>query len=262
MQAAARCYMGKGDVNMDIKRYLARIGVEDTGKADLELLGRLQEQHMLHIPFENLDVMRKVPIGLDPAGYYEKVVEHHRGGFCYELNGLFNWLLAELGYNTRLIAATVLRPDGTWAMEKSHAAQIVELDQPYLVDVGFGDSARVPIPLTGEAKEDVSGVYRAVEVEEGIYQLQRKGESGWHALLKFDLTPRKLAEFEEACGFNQTSPESNFTQKQIVTIAVPDGRITLSDDKLTITRNGEKECFSVSDGERTSVLNKYFGIRF
>ncbi|MET3575576.1 arylamine N-acetyltransferase [Bhargavaea ullalensis] len=246
---------------MNVDQYLKRIGVKDSGTGDLELLSRLQEQHLLHIPFENLDVMRKVPIGLDPAGYYEKIIGNHRGGFCYELNGLFHWLLTEIGYQTRLISATVMRPDGTWAMERSHAAQIVELDGPYLVDVGFGDSARVPLPLTGEEKEDVSGTYRALETEEGLYELQRKEEASWRTLLRFDLSAKALPDFEAACRFNQTSPDSNFTQKEIVTIATPDGRLTLSGNSLTISRNGEKDTVSITDEERAAILERDFGIR-
>lgn len=257
----SRYYSGSEVFCMDVYRYLKRIGVEDSGTADLELLSRLQEQHLLHIPFENLDVMRGVPIGLEPAVYYEKIIGRHRGGFCYELNGLFNWLLNGLGYDTRLISATVMRPDGTWAMERSHAAQIVELDQPYLVDVGFGDSARVPLPLTGEVKEDVSGTYRALETKEGLFELQRKEEGNWQTLLRFDLSAKELSYFQAACRFNQTSPDSTFTQKEIVTIAVPDGRITLSGDTLTFTRNGEKESSEVKAEDKAEVLEKYFGIR-
>ena len=67
---------------------------------------------MQHMPFENLDVIRKVPIYLNLQRIYEKIVSRKRGGYCYELNGLFNWLLTELGYDAHLIAATVRRPTG------------------------------------------------------------------------------------------------------------------------------------------------------
>ena len=159
---------------MDITRYLQRISLKEIEAANYDALLQLQSQHMLHVPFENLNVMHNIPIPLDVENYYKKIVLEQRGGFCYELNGLFNSLLKDLGFNTYFISATVNRPDGTWAKPGLHASLIVELDQPYLVDVGFGDSARMPLPLTGEVREDVSGVYRVAKVKEQIFDLQRK----------------------------------------------------------------------------------------
>ena len=72
-------------------------------------LSELQNLHLQHIPFENLDVIRKIPIYLNLKTIYEKIVVHHRGGYCYEVNGLFHALLCELGYDAHLVSATVLR---------------------------------------------------------------------------------------------------------------------------------------------------------
>lgn len=118
---------------MNIDRYLARIKA-DIKEPGLEALAHLQKRHMLSIPFENLDVIRKVPISLDRDQFYKKVVENNRGGFCYELNGLFQTLLSKMGYSSALISGTVKTPGG-WARENSHAAILVYLDQPYLTDV-------------------------------------------------------------------------------------------------------------------------------
>src|SRR5690625_1088753 len=143
------------------------------------------------------------------------------------------------------------------------SAQIVELDEPYFVDVGFGDSARMPLPLTGEVKEDVSGKYRIQPIDNNINELQREeSPNKWRTLLRIDMTPRKLSDFEEACHFNQTSPKSTFTQKEIVTMATKDGRYTLSDQELTITKNGEKKQSILSENEKQSILQNFFGLTF
>ena len=248
---------------MKISNYLHRIGLTNVKENNLETLKLLQMNHLLHVPFENLDVIHHVPIPLNIETYYKKIVTNHRGGFCYELNGLFNWLLQQLQYNCYLVAATVLRPDGSWSMERSHAAQIVELDEPYFVDVGFGDSARMPLPLTGEVKEDVSGKYRIQPIDNNINELQREeSPNKWRTLLRIDMTPRKLSDFEEACHFNQTSPKSTFTQKEIMTMATKDGRYTLSDQELTITKNGEKKQSILSENEKQSILQNFFGLTF
>lgn len=247
---------------MNANLYLQRIDVDQVRYNNLETLSKLQYQHMLHVPFENLDVMYHVPISLDVEAYFKKVVLKHRGGFCYELNGLFHWLLQNLGFQCQLVSATINRPDGTWARAGSHACTLVTLDQPYLVDVGFGDSARTPLPLTGEIREDVSGTYRVKKVKTHIYDVERhlKGEDKWNKLIRVDTTPMQLEDFAVACEFNQTSPHSPFTQKEIVTIATLEGRITLSGNTLTITEHGEKQQQTIREEERPSVLKKYFQI--
>lgn len=248
---------------MKVDDYLSRIGLNEVKENDLKMLSILQLNHLLHVPFENLDVIHNIPIALDVESYYQKVVTNNRGGFCYELNGLFHWLLKQLGYDCQLVAATVMRPDGTFAMERSHATQIVKLDQYYVVDVGFGDSAYKPLPLSGETREDVSGKYRVAKISSNIYELQiERDDQTWLTLQQIDLTPRQLIDFKEACHFNQTSPHSTFTQNEIVTIATQDGRYTLSKDELTITNHGVKEKHKIKSSEKQSVLRKYFSLQW
>lgn len=247
---------------MKIEPYLRRIGWNGPVKANLESLRHLQEQHLLHVPFENLDVIRAVWIPLDVETYYNKIVRNDRGGFCYELNGLFNWLLQNLGFTSRLASATVRRPDGGWTMTGSHACLIVDLEQPYLVDVGFGDSVRVPLPLSGEERKDVSGVYRLKKVGDKDFDLQKsQGNAGWKTLYRLHTSRRTLSDFKEACRFNQTSSESHFTARPLVSLAAPEGRLTLSGNKLTITGLNEKRKITIDDQKMAAVLKQYFGIR-
>lgn len=247
---------------MDIQAYLKRINQQKVINLDRAALAQLQMNHLLHVPFENLDVIHNVKIPLDVKMYYEKIVTDQRGGFCYELNGLFHWLLHSLGYTTHLIATTVKRGDGTWSMEGSHMALIVQLEQPYFVDVGFGDSARSPIPLTGDIHRDVSGTYRIIPIDHKMYEMQRMDQaSQWTSKLRFHTDPKSLADFIEPCHYNQTSPRSHFTQRELATIATPEGRITFSHDNLTKTHRGKKEEIPVQLEDKPAILQKYFGIR-
>ena len=89
---------------MNQKEYFHRIGIEKTEiYADLASLNFLQHQHLLHIPFENLDIHWQRPIILDTDKFYRKIVEEKRGGFCYELNGLFFKLLENVDFNGKKI---------------------------------------------------------------------------------------------------------------------------------------------------------------
>ncbi|HSJ38848.1 MAG TPA: arylamine N-acetyltransferase [Planococcus sp. (in: firmicutes)] len=245
---------------MDPIKYLKRFDAYPVKENDLQEMARLQSLHMLHIPFENLDVIRKVPIYLNLETIYDKVVNQQRGGFCYELNGLFCWLLKELGFDAKMISATVVKPDGSFAKLDTHTAIIVELDAPYLVDVGFGDSTISPIPLGGERRRDNSGTYRIVEIETGLYELTQGNEGNEKALYRFSLDEKQLADFHEGCIFNQVSEKSTFTHDDIVTKATPDGRITLTGTTLTRTVDGQKEKQQLSETEKTEVLEDQFGI--
>lgn len=245
---------------MDPKTYLKRFDAYPVEDLFLQDLARLQSLHMQHIPFENLDVIRKVPIYLNLESIFNKVVTQRRGGYCYELNGLFCWLLQQLGFDAKMISATVIKPDGSYAKKDSHAAIIVELDTPYLVDTGFGDSTISPIPLGGERHTDNSGTYNVDEIEEGVFQLSRENDGETKVLYRFTLDEKRLEDFHEGCVFNQVSPHSTFTHEDIVTRATPEGRITLTGTTLTRTVDGKKEKQQLTEAEKESVLEAEFGI--
>src|SRR5687767_8714694 len=114
---------------MNQEKYLDRIG---TGKNEiqptLEDLKFLQRQHLLNVPFENLDIHWKRPIVLDAKKFYKKIIEEKRGGFCYELNGLFYELLSEIGFQSKIISARVSNGNGGFGEEFDHLAILTEID--------------------------------------------------------------------------------------------------------------------------------------
>ncbi|WP_203248827.1 arylamine N-acetyltransferase family protein [Sporosarcina beigongshangi] len=244
---------------MDIQQYLTRFNAMPTHKASLSTVTGLQHQHLQHIPFENLDVIRKVPIYLNLQNIFSKIVHSHRGGYCYELNGLFNWLLSELGFCAHLVAATVLRPNGQWAKTDTHATILVQLDQPYLVDVGFGAATpRTPIPLDGSERTDLNGTYKVMQVTECLFDLIQDSESGTKTLYRFNTDEKKLVDFHEGCIFNQVDKASTFTHHDIVSIATNTGRITLADNTLTVVENGIKKTSQLSNEDKSHVLQTTF----
>jgi N-hydroxyarylamine O-acetyltransferase len=249
---------------MNVQRYLDRIVVSQPSTANLDALAQLQLAHLLTVPFENLSVLRGEPIVLDEAQLVEKIVMRRRGGFCYELNSAFAWLLAQLGFPVTQISARVYNgTTGDYGPEFDHMALIVHLAQDYLVDVGFGDSARQPIPLPEGECEDVSGRYRVLPRNEaaGLYDLQRQSADGWEPQYTFTTQPRQLTEYTAMCQYHQSSPSSHFTQRLVCTRATPTGRITLSADSLTITERGEKRKLPVaSPAEQALILQREFGI--
>jgi N-hydroxyarylamine O-acetyltransferase len=83
----------------------------------------------------------------------------------------------------------------------------------------------------------------------------------WKREYSFALRAREPQEFVARCYFHQTSPESHFTQKRLCTLAIPTGRITLSDLKLIVTENGvRQEHLLASEEEWREVLRERFGV--
>ncbi len=246
---------------MDVAAYLARIGYRGPTGPTAETLRQIHRAHMLSVPFENLDIGLGRRITLDPDAFVRKIVEERRGGFCYELNGAFATLLEALGFKVTLLSARVPRADGSETPEFDHLTLRVDLEEPWLADVGFGDFILEPLRLqVGLEQSQEAGRFRIEE--RGNDLLVQKGQGKeWIEQYRFTLMPYCLADFAAMCDFHQTSPESPFTRKSICSLATADGRITLADRKLIETRNGTRqERILESDTERKRLLREIFGV--
>ncbi len=248
-------------VMLYIDSYLARIAYNGPRTPTAETLRSLHRAHMLSVPFENLDISRKREIICDEHSILRKVVAQKRGGFCYELNGAFAALLRELGFRVTMLSARVARQDGGFGAEFDHLTLRVDLEEPWLADVGFGDSFQEPLRLKVDL-EQPQGCRRFRLIEEGGVQFMEMAEPGadWIRQYAFTLAPHCLQDFSAMCRYHQTSPQSSFTQNKICSRATPDGRVTLADNKLIITKKGERQDSVLSDEDWKSALKKYFDI--
>jgi N-hydroxyarylamine O-acetyltransferase len=246
---------------LDVSSYLARIGYSGAAEATAESLRTLHRAHMMSVPFENLDISLGRRIEIDEDTILKKVVERHRGGFCYELNGAFAALLRALGFQVTLLSARVARADGGLSPEFDHLTLRVDLEQPWLADVGFGESFLEPLRLSaGTEQSDPAGVFRLIEESDRLH-LQKSESDGWRAQYSFSLQPHLLEDFAGMCRYHQTSPQSSFAQKRICSRATPDGRITLSEMKLIRTSQGQREETNLTSREEWIVtLEEQFGI--
>jgi len=248
---------------VDVAAYLARIGYSGSTDPTAANLRALHRAHLFSVPFENLDISLGRTIMAQEEPILNKIVSRRRGGFCYELNGAFAVLLRELGFQVTLLSARVARANGGEGPEFDHLTLRVDLEKPWLADVGFGDSFLEPLRLEADSEQrDPAGTFRLVR--DGSRWLLQRAEPGtnWKAQYSFSLQPRRLEEFAGMCHYHQTSPDSSFTQNRICSRATPDGRITLSEMKLIVTRNGQREERSLtSQDEWVAVLREQFGIK-
>lgn len=250
---------------MNVQHYFERIDYKGPTAQTVEVLSQLQLVHLLTVPFENLDIGNHVKIDLD--NLYDKIVIRRRGGFCYELNGLFYQLLKEIGFDVIIISARVYNEKTkNYSPEYDHMALIVSISNAhYLVDVGFGEFALSPININpGTVTDDSKGIFKIDFFRENYKIVQKENEEGgWTPEYIFTESRRSVDEFYERCLYHQTSPESHFTQKRICSLPTPAGRISLTDNTLKITTKGVITEEELHDEKQVQqVLWNYFGIKF
>src|SRR5215208_3894293 len=112
---------------MNVDAYLKRINYSGPLAPAAETLRALQVAHLLAVPFENLSIHACEPILLEEDALFTKIVDRRRGGFCYELNGLFAGLLRALGFDVAMLAAGVARPGGGFGPDFDHMTLLVTL---------------------------------------------------------------------------------------------------------------------------------------
>ena len=255
---------------MDIGAYLERLGLEATPDPTLASLDRLHRAHLRRVPFENLDIHRRVPLSLEPAALFDKIVARRRGGLCYELNGLFALLLEGLGF---AVARLSVRVHGAGGLGPpfEHLALKVDIDgNAYLADVGFGASFERPLPLRHGAEQRLGNTRYRLARAEGTWTLEQErppdggaGGSETKSLYCFTLQPYPLLDFGPMCLFHQTDPASHFNRQRLCTRALPRGRDTLSGMRFIETRDGEKTERPVeSQAEYRQILLGAFGIEY
>lgn len=247
---------------MDLQAYLNRIDFCDTLNPNKDVLYKLQKHHLLNIPFENLDIHYGTKINLSINDVYRKIVIRKRGGFCYELNGLFHQLLVEIGFNAKLISAQVHTKNGEYSPEYDHMAIIVNLEnQDFLVDVGFGKFSLEPLKLELNRKIiDSYGEFQFDKYNAVYYRINELKNNDLIPQYIFQNVERELHEFQERCEFHQTNEESHFTKKKLISIAKPNGRLTLNNSLLKITRFGIEEEIEFNESEFEERLKQYFDI--
>ncbi len=257
---------------MDISAYLNRINYSGPREPAAGVLRALQRAHLLNIPFENLDIHLGRPITLDEAALFDKIVTRRRGGFCYELNGLFGRLLEDLGYRVLRLSASSANDDGSYGPAFDHLIlQVHTPDDPemaWLVDVGWGEGPLEPLRMLEMGPQRQGRRVFRLQPDTCYLVLEElTADKRWLKHYRFNLVPYSLADFAGMCQSQQTSPESMFTRKRLVTRFLPDGRATLSGLRLVLTQgsgprgsNPKEERDLRDETEARQALREVFGI--
>jgi len=256
---------------MDTGAYLDRIAFRGPTAPTAETLVALQTAHLLAVPFENLDIHLGRPISQDEGALFAKIVGARRGGFCYELNGLFAALLRALGFGVDLVSARF--PEETaadgYSPEFDHQVLLVavpgEADR-WLADVAGGrtGSSRPLRLVAGVEQPDPHDETPFLVTEAGagaFWSLWRVSDGAWGELYRFSTIPRRPADFAAMCRHHQTSPDSPFPTGPVCSRLTPDGRVTLREDRLIVTWGGERTETPLADPDAVrAALWDHFAI--
>src|SRR5262245_18910123 len=256
-------------MSFDVDRYLARLGVAGRCDPTLTALTDLQLAHLERVPFENLHVFHRIGVRTDVGWSYGKIVEQHRGGWCFELNGCFAELLRRLGFTVDLLSCRTFEPDtGGMSPDFDHLTLLVHLDDgPYLVDVGWGDSALRPLPLE-PGEHDSRPRSTRIEVDATTVRLielvaRDTAETAWELQYEADRQPRQLSDFEARSDYLQSAPGLSWTTKPLVTRATSalGGRVTLHRDRLRL-RGDDLSIRDepVAQGDWDAQLDRWFAM--
>lgn len=234
---------------VDTSAYLARIGA----RPDTDLAA-LQSAHLRAVPFEDYDIHLGIPLSLDIDAVFDKVVRRHRGGFCYELNGLFGQLLRALGHEVAYLSACDVAEDGTRGPDFEHLRLLVDTAEgPTLADVGQGKRWSHPVPLRPGVHGDVR-----VSRDGDTWTTHRRGPGGWVQDWSFTTKPRLLSDFADRCRYQQYDPASHFRRHRLAWLALPTGRVAITDGVLADTGHPDR---ALSRAEEVEVLRTRFGIQ-
>lgn len=211
--------------------YFDRLGLTlpDQIIPNSELLAQLQYAHCTHIPYENLDLLRGVPLSLEHDKLFDKIITRHRGGYCFELNGLFGWLLRELGYQVTEYLARYLRGETTIPMRRHRVLKVVASDGVWICDVGVGEVApRLPIRMEEGVVQTQFGESYQLNREPFLgWTLSDLHHGQWRNFYAFTEEPQLNVDFVAPSFYCEKHPDSPFTSQEMFALKTADGRITL-----------------------------------
>lgn len=247
---------------MNLDKVKERIQFNGEFAPTLKVLTILQKKFVLHVPFENLDIHMDIPMELSEQSLFHKIVERRRGGLCFENNTLFYGLLKQIGFKVQFAGAEMYQ-NKPFSNIINHMSLLVTIkDELYLVDVGNGRFYGRPIPINKHLMvkgEDTSYVIEDYMGHITLLYLDPNGQK--QPRYAFDINPKHLDDFIQPSIYTQTSPDSIFRQKILVTRLLTSGRLTLSDTKLILTRQGKQEIIKLQSVEEyRDILAKKFDI--
>lgn len=252
--------------NAWLESYFERVKYNGRTDVSLETLQALHMAHVFNVPFENLNIHMGRTIDLEPEALIAKIVHQSRGGYCFEMNGLFALVLEALGFKLdRLLARVLFGRDPTQLNPRTHQLLLVHLgDRRWMVDVGFGGHGLIePLPFwVGYSERQFTEHFGLRQDEQLRYVLQGEMDSTWQDLYCFSLEPNLPVDYVVANHFTSTWPKSHFVHQRICAMPTHTGRLAMTNGTLKIIDNGVTTEIRAENHEQyLAILRNHFGIR-
>jgi arylamine N-acetyltransferase len=248
----------------EVNAYLNRIGFNGTLDGSLQTLAKLQECHLNKIPYENFDILHNIPLSLEISDLLDKIVHRGRGGYCFELNMLFSWLLKQLGYPVIDLFARFWRDEVNTPPKRRHHVLKVEVEgAAYLCDVGVGGVVpRWPVALVEklEHRQD-DEIYRLEKDPAYGWVLCEYKKDHWNWIYSFTEEQQLAKDYIMASYWCENAPDSIFRKQPMVAIRTPEGRNTIAGNEFRIFKGSKVEVITpTSKKAYDHALRRYFGI--
>lgn len=257
---------GRPMKKLQIQQYLRKLQLNDFEPAvNLATLTKLQDAHLKYIPYENFDSLNGKITSLKRQDMFNKVIMHNRGGICFELNGLYNWLLESLGFDVTSYSARFIDKMETYQLRRHRVMCVALGEKRYLTDVGVNsESPRVPLEIgEGLIQSDGISQYKFTRSEFWGWLLWQK-ERGkiWKRLFGFTEEPQIDKDFITASFWCDAHPDSPFIKSKKLSIFREDCNITIRSNYLKFYLGGRvKYRYKINTGaELKEILWEYFGI--
>jgi len=251
---------------IDLHAYANRIRVEAQFRPDLETLKSIMMAHVSTVPFENLHVLLKRPVLLDPQSLEHKIVQTCRGGYCFEQNGFLLLVLKQIGFDVTPLSGRVrIGNPRDYTPPRTHLfLRVMIEDVAWLADVGVGGmSLTAPIRFDLNIEQETPHETRRIVHEEGKYFHQALLGQEWADVYEFTGEEMPEIDRETASWWTSTSPKAKFSQNLTVARAVPDGtRYGIFNDRFTHRRGAEllMETTIQDEHHLHQILNEHFGL--
>ena len=278
---------------LSVKKYLERINfnyynyTEDLSDLSIsyDTLSNLVYCHFMSVPYENFDILNNIPLSLEIPDLYDKIVNRRRGGYCFELNTLFNWLLNQIGFKTQTYIARFLldEPVFPFVPMRRHRVMRTEIDgEYYIADIGVGCEVPVrPLKLVENQETEIRKTFYKFRKDENFgWVLQYKHskddyKNEWKDIYGFTEEPQFEIDFIQPNFWCQYSEDSPFRAKNIIAIRTATGKCSIDGNVFrTFTAfdaSGAHIPLSVTEkiiepseltelAELNSILKEFFGI--
>jgi N-hydroxyarylamine O-acetyltransferase len=248
-------------------KYLERMAFSGTIDHTQETLSKLIYAHHTSVPFENYDICEMGrPISLDISKLYEKIVLNRRGGYCFELNGIFASLLISLGFKVWPVLAMVCRATfGEQPMPPTHRINLVCLEgRKMFTDVGFGG----PMPAGALVLEENT----RQEVMGSVYHFEKRPNQRWtlfretsdktiQPLINFAEMPAEPVDFVTPNFYTSTHPDAFFVKNRMANIRFNNGFAAINNGQFQLVLGSDDTTSPIESKEQElALLEEYFGI--